>query len=930
MPSVNPELWKIASPYLDRALELSAEERTAWLESFRASRPDLVGFIEDFLKEHGEAIEEHFLERSPVSPEEVAPEGRKGQSVGPYTLLAPLGQGGMGSVWLAERSDGRFERRVAVKFLRFALGTRGAALRFAREGKILGQLAHPHIAELIDAGVTPGGEPYLVLEYVEGQPIDEYCDQRALTIDTRLRLFLGVLDAVAAAHAQLVVHRDIKPSNVLVRGDGQVKLLDFGIAKLLADTETPAEATLVTLEAGAALTPRFAAPEQLTGRQITTATDVYSLGVLLYVLLTGRHPAGTATQSTAELVKAIVETEPVRISDAVDVRDEEAARKRGTLPEKLRRALRGDLDTIVAKALKKSPHDRYGSVTGFGEDLRRYLRQEPITARPDTLAYRTGKFIQRNRISLSAGVLGLLAILAASGVAVHQARLSQQRFQDVRKLAHTFIFDLHDQVAKLEGSTKAREMMVQTGLRYLDDLARNAGSDLDLQREIAAGYAKIGDAQGYPTKANLGRIADALATYQKADEIYERIAARNTAYLPDLAQFYLNYAGLVRFTDDRVRARALSELAVKTFDRIRSQQALSGELEIPYTQAWCTLGDLDEDVGHYTQAWKEFSRCGELARARLDRTKDPETKSWLSQADERIATADQELGLLQQALTSLNEDESLLKELLVAEPHNPQLHRRLALVYDYRAEVYYSDLSPSLGDPVHALENARQYLEAAEGRVRNDPSNTSAQFSRAVATYWVSFSLRESDANAAIKLARDSVRMFDQMVASGKPNYLLISRRVRALIRLGEAQLAAHRFIEASSTAEAALSAERPIVAGLGAKGDDEGGELVQALILAGRAESAMGHADRAEGFLQEAQAKAKQIAQSQEMEIMNAIPMTNADRALGAFYVRRHQTAQVRACYQELVELWKRFPRTNQYVDRQTAKAERLLASLR
>jgi serine/threonine protein kinase len=482
MPSVNPELWKEASPYLDRALELSAEERTTWLESFRASRPDLVGFIEDLLKEHSEAAEEHFLERSPISPGEVAPEGRKGQSVGPYTLLSHIGQGGMGSVWLAERSDGRFERRVAVKFLRLALGSHGAAQRFAREGKILGQLAHSHIAELIDAGVTPGGEPYLVLEYVEGEPIDEYCDQRARTVEARLRLFLDALDAVAAAHTQLVVHRDIKPSNILVRNDGQVKLLDFGIAKLLADPETPAQASLVTLEAGVALTPRFAAPEQLAGKQITTATDVYALGVLLYELLTGRHPAGAATQSTAELVKAIVETEPPRLSDAVDARDEDTVRKRGASPERLRRILRGDLELIVGKALKKSPAERYASVSAFGDDLRRYLRHEPVSARPDAISYRLRKYVRRHRVGVGMAA-GLALLLAGFSMiqAIELRRITRERDRADRIADFmTGIFKVSDPDERVGRAVTAREILDKAA----NDISSGLSTDPELQTQM--------------------------------------------------------------------------------------------------------------------------------------------------------------------------------------------------------------------------------------------------------------------------------------------------------------------------------------------------------------------------------------------------------------------------------------------------------------
>ena len=351
-------------------------------------------------------------------------------------------------------------------------------------------------------------------------------------------MFLDVLAAVAHAHANLIVHRDIKPSNVLVAAAGDVKLLDFGIAKLLEGEGQTGTATQLTHEGGSPLTPQYAAPEQLTSQPITTATDVYGLGILLYVLLAGRHPAGSDLHSPADLVKAVLEVEPPRASDAITGDDSKRiAENRGTSPDKLRRHLRGDLDTIIAKALKKVPAERYNSVTAFADDLQRYLQHEPISARPDSIAYRAGKFVQRNRVVVALATVALVAILAGSGVALYQARIAERRFQDVRKLAHTFVFDIHDEVARLDGSTKAREMMVETGLQYLDNLAGTAGGDLDLQREIAAAYMKIGDAQGFPTQPNLGRIADALESYRKAGDIYQRIAAKNSAYFPDLAVF---------------------------------------------------------------------------------------------------------------------------------------------------------------------------------------------------------------------------------------------------------------------------------------------------------------------------------------------------------------------------------------------------------
>ncbi len=395
MSTLTPDQWQEVSPYLDEVLDIEPEQRSAWLLSLAERDARLASMVRALLDEQQQLKQEGFLERSPL------PAGGArlvGQRVGAYTLVSQIGQGGMGSVWLAQRSDGRFERQAAVKFVSIALTSRATEERFKREGSILGRLTHPHIAELLDAGIFADSIPYLILEYVDGVAIDQYCDENRLDVDARIKLFLDVLSAVAEAHANLIVHRDIKPSNVLVRNDGQVKLLDFGIAKLLAhEADASSAPTVLTMEGGRALTPQFAAPEQLTGGTVTTATDVYALGVLLFFLLTAQHPAGENKHSSANLVKAIVEVEAPRASEIVSAASDSAER-RGTTPEKLRRQLKGDLDTILGKALKKNPQERYPSVTALADDLRRYLKHEAISTRPDTFAYRTAKFLRRNRM----------------------------------------------------------------------------------------------------------------------------------------------------------------------------------------------------------------------------------------------------------------------------------------------------------------------------------------------------------------------------------------------------------------------------------------------------------------------------------------------------------------------------------------------------
>jgi serine/threonine protein kinase len=503
MSALTPEQWQEISPYLDDALSLSEQERADWLSDFHTQRPDIANLLEELLEEHGALSQEHFLENPPQRPDD---DSLPGEMVGPYKLLSGIGEGGMGRVWLAERADGRFERKVAIKFVHFAVSSRGAAERFKREGRILGQLRHPHIAELIDAGLTPKGEPFLVLEYVRGQNIDEYCDLHKLGVHARIELFLDVLGAVAHAHANLVVHRDIKPSNVLVSGHGDVKLLDFGIAKLLADETSASEATLLTLEGGGALTPLFAAPEQVTGGPITTATDSYALGALLFLLLTGQHLAGPGPHSPADLVKSITETDAPLASKTVALAKGMASQEKlGATSEKLCRQLRGDLDTILANALKKKPAERYPSVDAFGDDLRRYLRHEPISARPDTVSYRLRKYVRRHRVGVvvASAVVVLLAAFSATQ-AIELRRITRERDRADRIADFmTGIFKVSDPNESVGQAVTARQI--------LDKAAEEINSNLSKDAELRAQMLHV-----------MGRAYLNLGLFSHAESLFEK------------------------------------------------------------------------------------------------------------------------------------------------------------------------------------------------------------------------------------------------------------------------------------------------------------------------------------------------------------------------------------------------------------------------
>jgi len=489
--------WLRASSHLDRVLDLPPHERDACIDAIRATDPEIATDVEAMLDQHRQLSAEGFLDTgAPLKPLESS---LAGVTIGTYTLMSAIGYGGMGSVWLASRSDGRYEGQVAVKLLNAALVGRGGEERFRREGTILARLSHPHIARLIDAGVSSTGQPYLVLELVKGQHIDTYCDEERLSVEARVRLFLDVLSAVAHAHANLIVHRDLKPSNVLVTADGQVKLLDFSIAKLIEDEGL----SRLTREAGAALTPKYAAPEQITGGPITTATDVYALGVLLYELLSGQHPAGSSPKSPAEFAAAITEREPMRLSAAVSqvLSPEELDRlaaQRATTPDRLPRLLRGDLETILGKALKKDHTERYVSVAEFADDLRRHVEHQPITARADTMGYRTAKFARRHWRGLGASVAAATAIVTLVGFYTvrlaterDRATLSAEKASRISGLM-TDVLTSADPYRTAGAASTVRDLLDATAARIEIDLVNQPDSQVEMLAVIGRTYERLG------------------------------------------------------------------------------------------------------------------------------------------------------------------------------------------------------------------------------------------------------------------------------------------------------------------------------------------------------------------------------------------------------------------------------------------------------
>ena len=495
----DPAAWHRLAPYLDRALDLEPPERERWLTEIAVTEPAVAAELRRFLQEHAEIDAKGFLAHSPIVPPAwSAGADFTGREIGAYKVEALIGRGGMSEVWLASRADGRFEGRCAIKFLNRSILHSGVAERFRREGQALARLTHPHVARLLDAGTLGEGQPYLVLEYVRGAHIDRYCDEHSLDSRARVRLFVNVVSAVADAHANLIVHRDLKPSNVLVTHEGVVKLLDFGIAKLL----DPESGEAATRWEDAALTPEYSAPEQLLGGLVSTATDIYQLGMLLYVLLVGGHPL-QLSGSRAEKIRA-----------ALDGRIPPASSVVGGARSK---QLRGDLDAILSMALRRDPQERYATAAALGEDLQRYLNGEPVKARRGATIYVVRKFVARHAAAVAVASIAALMLCGAVAFAVNQSRLARaeaRRTQDI----NAFLLSLFKGTAPEESgssSLTAIDLLRESAERIDEQFAGQPARQIEL-------HATVGQAL-----LDLGAHQESLKSFGKAQEIAERAKLTN-------------------------------------------------------------------------------------------------------------------------------------------------------------------------------------------------------------------------------------------------------------------------------------------------------------------------------------------------------------------------------------------------------------------
>ncbi|MBC8026082.1 MAG: serine/threonine protein kinase, partial [Steroidobacteraceae bacterium] len=544
-PRLDALAWKSLNRLLDEALEMPPDTIEPWLDGLPADAEPLKPRLRALLARAAEIETGDFLETLPrfeLADNELAPPApahadRAGDQIGPYRLIRELGTGGMGVVWLAERVDGLIARPVALKLPHGAWKRAGLAERMAREREILATLTHPNIAHLYDAGLAADGQPYLAIEYVEGRRIDVYSDAHSLNVRARLRLFAQVADAVAYAHGKLIVHRDLKPANILVDSDARVRLLDFGIAKLLEDGAT--RETRLTELSGRALTPDYASPEQLRGEPLTIASDVYSLGIVLYELLSGQRPYKLARDSRGALEDAILQIEPAAPSRVVS--------------DARRRELRGDLDTIVLKALKKLPEERYATVHALADDIVRFLDGHPVLARPDSWAYRTSRLLRRNKLTVSAITVVAIALVSATLYSMRQAQLArteQLRAEQVEQFIASILTDTES-----AESLTAEGLLKQARARVDVEFADHPLSQIRLLLIVSRSF--IG-----------------FSEYDAADEALDAALSISRSH-PGDSDSYVRQARVLRLTLHRLRGR-LDQLR-KELPELRSEMERDGD-----------------------------------------------------------------------------------------------------------------------------------------------------------------------------------------------------------------------------------------------------------------------------------------------------------------------------------------------------------------
>ena len=743
--------WQRLEDLFAEAVELPPASRAAFVERETASDPELRSELLKLLH-HDSGAGGRIAQAIGSAAEAAAlPEEWTGKHFGPYRIVREIGRGGMGLVFLAVRDDDQVRKTVALKIAPRWQDLDLLRERFRHERQILAGLEHPNIARFLDGG-TCDGIPYFAMEYVEGCPITEYASRHGLKLRDRIELFRQVCAAVQYAHQNLLVHRDLKPANILVSEDGQPKLLDFGIAKLLSPLPDTGENTLTGT---APWTPHYASPEQVRARPITTRTDIYSLGLILFELLTGERGQSADNSSPQALDRSICEVEVPRPSTRA--------------PRALARQLAGDLDTIVGKATHKDPERRYGSVTELSDDLGRYLAGRPVRARKDSVVYRASKFLRRNWLPVGAASVASLSLIAGVIGFAWQARRAENRFNQVRKLANTVLFDINDKVANLAGSTPARQTIVRTSLEYLSSLSADAGNDATLQAELAEAYRRVGDVQGNPVGSSLGDAKGALESYGSAVDLYSRAARarpNDLALQNSFGQAFLQLAYRQYASADSVGANRSYAQAVRIFDTLLARNsslpaALEGD-----AAAFAGLSRLLIDESDYRGAATQASKAVDISRRLLAADpSNPDRRDALAGSLNQLGSCLIRTGELDKAVDTYRSYVQLREQLVRDDPQNAVRRRSLMIAYSRLGEILGRRDMPNIGDFAGARIQFQRMLAIAESLAAADPANKTGQMDLSQAHMRMGGILRADEPKAALAHFRKALDLITQLAA---------------------------------------------------------------------------------------------------------------------------------------------------------------------
>lgn len=809
------------------------------------------------------------------------------RSCGPYELVRLLGRGGMGSVYLAQRKDGEVDLQVAVKLIRAPDALRFRD-RFLKERQILASLKHPSITRLLDAGHTGSGQPYLVMEYVEGTPIDVYC--RDLSLNAKIELFLRVCDAIAYLHRNLVIHRDLKPSNILIEAGGAPKILDFGIAKILDETGDNG----VTKER--MLTPDYASPEQAKGLAKTTATDVYSLGAVLYQLLTGQSPHTSGSESVEE---AICTVDPIP-------------------PGRLNPSLPRDLNSVVRKALRKEPAERYLTVDAFADDLRAVLESRPVKARAGDAWYKARKFARRHWLPVSAVAAAILSLAIGLFVASRENAIAQRRFAQLRQLSNR-VLSFDGDIRGLPGSTKAREKIVAVSMDYLDGLSREARNDLDLKLEVAAGYVSTAEVQGIPMVPNLGKFKEADDSLAKASALVESVLAAVPSR-PGALMLGANIEeGRMIIADtvqDWKKARDHATRAVGYLNRLEKTRGFSADLIQDASRIFLHVGQALMNIHQYEDAVVEIERGIDLARQ-------PGTSpGTLAQGLSVLANARRQKGDLDGALTAITEARARVET--VSFTNETQRASTLYAILWRQGVILGEDESVSLNRPADAVEPLQKAFDIVDRMAAKDPNDVAFRDKVGTAGQQLGDILRHSDPARALAIYDRTLERTAE-IKSGAP-----ARRMEArlLAHSSYPLRSLHRQIEAQKRIDAAFEM-------LHALGKEEssvgviGGAWDNTMRASADLELDAGHAAKARDILLELQSKLLELHPNPESDLRHANDMSRLYDSLAQVDARLDKKDEARSFETQKADLWRLWDRklpNNSFVRRHLEEAKKPL----